>query len=109
MARAAHVCPGFGKDHCTEVVRSPRCPTHTRAIEAARRSASARGYGHRYRLATAEATEGATHCPRCGSEFTSDNPATGGHLTPLREGGTRDGRIEAQCRRCNYGWRRTGL
>lgn len=109
MARAAHICPGHAGERCTEVVRSPRCPTHAHAYEVARGSASARGYGHPHRTATAKAIEGATHCPRCGSEFTSDNPATGGHLTPLREGGPRDGRIEAQCRRCNYGWRRTGL
>jgi len=111
MARAGRICPGYAGERCTEVL-SPsitRCPTHALAYERARGSAARRGYGARHRHATRHATEGATNCTSCGEAFTPANPATGGHRRALRHGGTLAHGIEAQCRRCNYGWRRSGL
>ncbi len=106
MPRALHVCKAKG---CTELVSTARCETHAREYEAQRGSSARRGYGHAYRKATSRATRNATHCSSCGEPFTENNPATGGHVRAIRNGGsTRDG-IVAQCRRCNYGWRRTGL
>jgi hypothetical protein len=40
--------------------------------------------------------------------FTADNPATGGHVISIRDGGTTADGIKAECARCNYGWQTTG-
>ncbi len=85
------------------------CNAHAQEYEAQRGTNKERGYDYKFRKASKAAKNNATHCPRCGVEFTASNPATGGHRVAVRRGGrTADG-IEAQCRRCNYGWRRTGL
>lgn len=110
VARAGRICQGHAGERCTEVIHSgSRCPTHARAYEVARGLPAQRGYGREHRRATARAVRGATHCPKCGSPFTKDNPATGGHVVARRRGGDVAQGIEAQCRRCNYGWRKTGL
>jgi hypothetical protein len=85
------------------------CPTHAREYEQGRGSSSARGYDYKFRKESKRTKRNATHCSQCGMPFTSDNPATGGHSKAVRDGGTTADGIEAQCRRCNYGWRRTGL
>jgi hypothetical protein len=72
----------------------------------ARGNPEARGYDREYRAARDRAKVGATHCVTCGEAFTEDNPATGGHVKAIRDGGTTADGIEAQCRRCNYGWRK---
>jgi hypothetical protein len=86
-----------------------RCPTHAREYEQARGTAAQRGYGHQHRTQGDAAIKGATHCANCGQPFTTDNPVTRGHVDAVRDGGTSDGGYAAQCRRCNYGWRATGL
>lgn len=106
MARAKRVCR---EDGCGEPTTSTRCTARQRKHEAERGSAAQRGYGHAHRKATAAAKANATHCTRCGTPFTPDNPATGGHRVAVRHGGTSHDGIEAQCRRCNYGWRKSGL
>lgn len=74
-----------------------------------RGTTTARGYGHDYQVEREAALAGATHCAKCGTEFTPDNPATGGHRVAIRDGGTLADGIAPHCRLCNYGWRRTGL
>ncbi len=80
---------------------------------ARRGTSTERGYGSAYRTRRAQTLQGATHCATCGSEFTEDNPATGGHVQDLRalprdqrraSAGTAD--LMPQCATCNYGWRR---
>jgi hypothetical protein len=93
--------------HDHEIHALHRMPEGT--YEADRGSAAQRGYGYAHRKAAARAKADATHCTQCGTPFTADNPATGGHLKAIRNGGSAGDGIEAQCRRCNYGWRRTGL
>lgn len=86
--------------------KGSRCP----ACKAARAAGRSGAYDWEYEKAAKEAKRRAgTHCPRCNEPYTADNPPTGGHMVPVREGGTTADGVEAQCRRCNYGWRRTGL
>jgi hypothetical protein len=87
MTRAKRVCR---EDGCGEPTTSIRCTACQRKYEAERRSAAQRGYGHAHRKATAKAKAkaNATHCTRCGTPFTPDNPATGGHRVAVRHGGT---------------------
>ncbi len=86
--------------------KGSRCP----ACKAARDQKHGEAYGGAYTRERDRAVQAAgTHCPRCGRPYTADNPATGGHRVPVREGGSTEDGIEAQCRDCNYGWRRTGL
>jgi len=85
-------------------VRS-RCPSCTRSR---RGTTTERGYGHAYQVERAAVLAEATHCSICEEPFTEDNPATGGHLVAIRDGGTLADGIGPHCRRCNYGWRRTG-
>lgn len=106
MPRAMRVCC---EPECGEVTTLTRCAACQREHEAQRGSATRRGYGHKHRKAASKAKASATECARCSQPFTRDNPATGGTFKAVRNGGSaRDG-IEAQCRRCNYGWRRSGL
>ncbi len=83
-----------------------RCRT---VREQRRGSTTERGYGATYQQQRDAALDGATHCTRCGEPFTEENPPTGGHVKALRNGGGTVEGIEPQCRRCNFGWRRTGL
>lgn len=84
------------------------CTTHARVREQARGTRQARGYDAAFDRAKQEPEYvTATHCETCGERFTTDNPKTAGHLTAIRDGGRGSG-IKAECRRCNYGWRRTG-
>lgn len=85
------------------------CEVHAKEYEAERGTNKERGYDSRFRKASNEAKAKATHCSECGTRFTPANPATGGHSRAVRRGGSTDDGIVAQCRRCNYGWRRTGL
>lgn len=95
---------------CPTITDQTRCPPHRAAREQQRGTRTARGYDNDYlRAATrAKRTAGST-CPRCNERFTADNPPTGGHIVAIRDGGSTHDGIEAQCRRCNLGWRRTGL
>lgn len=106
MPRAGRVCsqPGCPKP----ATPSGRCQEHTRQADRARGSRQQRGYDAEYERARAAALAGADRCSSCGEAFTVDNPATGGHVKALRHGGTTRHGIAPQCRRCNYGWRRTG-
>ncbi len=110
MARARRIC---AHPQCTEPVYSARCTTHEREFqqqrEKQRGTAAQRGYGHDHRKLTEAALKNATRCSECGQRFTSSNPATGGHVIARRRGGSSADGIVAQCARCNYGWRRTGL
>lgn len=94
---------------CPTLTTTSRCERHTRERDRARGSSSARGYDAQYRqqLKTPEYLN-ATHCAECGEAFTPDNPKTGGHSVALRAGG-KGSKILPHCRRCNYGWERTGL
>lgn len=103
---AMKVCAEPG---CPTLTRRTRCPEHTRARDKARGSSNARGYDAEYRaqLRSPEFLN-ATHCAACGCPFTANNPKTGGHSVAIRNGG-KGSRIVPHCRRCNYGWQRTGL
>ena len=100
------VCAESG---CPTLTETTRCADHTRARDKARGTRQARGYDAEYQaqLRSAEYVN-ATHCAECGDPFTADNPKTGGHSVALRNGG-RGSKILPHCRRCNYGWSRTGL
>lgn len=68
-----------------------------------------RGYGWRHQQALTDPEYlAATHCAHCSEPFTEGNPKQGGHPDALRHGGA-SGAVVAHCRRCNAGWRRTGL
>jgi hypothetical protein len=96
-------------DGCPTLTDTTRCADHTRERDRARGSASARGYDGQYReQLKSPAYRTATHCAECGQVFTVDNPKTGGHSVALRNGG-KGSKILPHCRRCNYGWERTGL
>lgn len=86
--------------------KGSRCP----ACEQRKRAAHDAAYGPDYQRARAEAVANAgERCPNCGQPYTESNPPTGGHRVPVREGGTTQDGVVAQCRRCNYGWKKTGL
>ena len=103
MPRATKRC---GVDQCESTLP---CATHTRVrYPDLRPSSAARGYGSKYRKVRDQAVAGQVICPRCNRPYTPENPATGGHVVPQREGGSLEDGVVAQCRRCNYGWRRTG-
>jgi hypothetical protein len=85
-----------------------RCPGCASARERERGSRHERGYGNDYVKARDRAVTGATHCRTCGNPFAENNPATGGHVVAVRHGGTAADGIEPECRKCNYGWQRTG-
>lgn len=105
MPRAKHVCTEPG---CPELTTTGRCTQHRAQQDRARGNRHARGYDSTYVTARTAALAGAETCQTCGEPFTPDNPATGGHTVPQREGGTTAHGIKAECRRCNYGWRKTG-
>ena len=94
---------------CPTLVSGTRCSTHARERDRARGTRQQRGYDADYvrQLGTPEFVQ-ATRCAQCGEPFTLDNPKTGGHTVALRHDG-RGSAVEPQCRRCNYGWRATGL
>lgn len=107
MPRAGKVCSRSGCP--AKATFRGMCPTHAREYEARRGTNAQRGYDYAFRKASAEAKAKATHCAECGDQFTASNPATGGHVRAVRHGGSTSDGITAQCRRCNLGWRRTGL
>jgi hypothetical protein len=99
--------------HCGTLIpagtRSGRCPTCERQRDAERGTRQQRGYDADFERAKRDPDYlAATHCVECGEPFTEANPKTGGHSIALREGG-KGSKILPHCRRCNYGWRRTGL
>jgi hypothetical protein len=101
----------------SKVCKKPGCPapatqrgacnTHAHQTDRARGTSTQRGLGADYQRARTAALKNATHCATCQQPFTTDNPATGGHIRPRRHGGTTADGIKAECRRCNYGWRKT--
>lgn len=103
--RALKVCSHAG---CPTLVATGACPEHTRAADRARGTRQQRGYDRQYEIARNAAVATATHCRTCGERFAADNPATGGHVKARRHGGTTADGIKPECRRCNYGWRKTG-
>lgn len=103
---ALRVCSTPG---CPTLVSKGKCGDCRREAEQARGSRQARGYDRDYeqQLRSPDYVN-ATHCAECGRPFTKDNPKTGGHSVALRRGG-KGSKILPHCRRCNYGWSRTGL
>jgi 5-methylcytosine-specific restriction endonuclease McrA len=93
---------------CGTLTPGTRCPYCTRDRDRARGSRQQRGYDRAYEQARDTAIRGATHCATCGQPFTTDNPATGGHVVARRRGGSTSDGIKPECRRCNYGWSRSG-
>lgn len=85
-----------------------RCERDASARERQRGRRQQRGYDRQYELEREQTLAGATHCATCGEAFTTDNPATGGHKVAIRDGGTTADGIKPECRRCNYGWQKTG-
>lgn len=84
-------------------VRS-RCPDCSQRHEANRGTRQQRGLDGEYDRLRPLVLGDATRCAVCGQPFTSDNPATLGHIIPRRRGGTNDrANLRAECRRCNYG------
>jgi hypothetical protein len=97
------------EDGCPVLTRSTRCHEHERAKDKARGTRQERGYDYAFEQAKLQPEyANATHCAECGKPFTEGNPKTGGHSVAIREGG-RGSKVVPHCRRCNYGWRRTGL
>jgi hypothetical protein len=85
-----------------------RCPACATRYELRRGRRQQRGYDTEYEHERARALARATHCHTCGQPFTADNPVTGGHRIARRHGGTTADGIKPECRRCNYGWERSG-
>lgn len=85
-----------------------RCDGCARQRELRRGRRQQRGLDAAYDRARTAALASATVCVTCGEPFTAANPATGGHVVARRHGGTTADGIVAECRRCNYGWERTG-
>lgn len=85
-----------------------RCPACSAVRDKARGTSRERGYDATYEAAKRKpGYVTATHCTNCGEVFTPDNPKTAGHIKSIREYGPNDEGITPQCRRCNYGWRKT--
>ena len=90
-------------------VRGGRCQPCAREHDKARGSREARGYDAEFERAKLQPEYvNATHCAACGKPFTANNPKTGGHSVAIRNGG-QGSKVVPHCRRCNYGWARTGL
>lgn len=102
---AKRVCPEVG---CPALTDGGRCVDHRRQYEKQRGRRQERGYDSQHDRARRAALANATRCTTCHEPFTADNPATAGHAKAIRDGGTTADGIHAECRRCNYGWRRTG-
>lgn len=104
MAKRVCVEPG-----CPELIDTgSRCTTHTRATDQARGTRQQRGYDAAFDAAKRTPEyRNATHCDTCGEPFTAANPKTAGHVRAIRKHGPNDAGIGPQCRRCNYGWRKT--
>lgn len=81
--------------------RCPDCETREH------RAAYGPDYQAALRAAKQEQTSGI--CPNCNEPFSADNPATGGHARAVRLGGTAADGVVLHCRRCNSGWKKTGL
>lgn len=93
----------------TDRHKSGRCLDCRRAADKQRGTNRERGYDAQFaRDRKAPEYLASTHCVECGQPFTEDNPRTAGHVVAIRDGGQGSG-VVPQCRRCNYGWRRTGL
>lgn len=106
MAKA--VCAEHG---CATLIPAgqSRCSRHARVVDAARGTRQHRGYGKSFDAAKRGSKyRNATHCTNCGETFTPGNPKTAGHIKSIRDNGPNDEGITPQCRRCNYGWRKTG-
>jgi hypothetical protein len=103
-------CLGTPDQTCSRLTdrTDSRCPACAAARERARGTRQQRGLGSDYDRAREQALTGATHCATCGQAFTLDNPATGGHVKARRHGGTTADGIKPECRRCNYGWEKSG-
>jgi hypothetical protein len=93
---------------CGALSLGTRCHPCTRARDLARGTRQQRGYDATYERAREQALVAATHCATCGELFTLDNPATGGHVVARRNGGTTADGLKPECRRCNYGWEKSG-
>lgn len=97
------------EDGCPTLTRKTRCSAHERAKDQARGTRQERGYDYAFEQAKLlPEYVNATRCAECDEPFTEDNPKTGGHSVALRHGG-KESTIVPHCRRCNYGWARTGL
>lgn len=97
------------EDGCVSLSPNTRCAPCARAKDAARGSSTQRGYDYAFEQAKLEPEYvNASRCVECGEAFTAENPKTGGHSVALRNGG-KGSQIVPHCRRCNYGWSRTGL
>lgn len=95
---------------CPKLINTgTRCQDCSRKYEQARGTRTQRGYDSEYRkqLHSPDYVN-ASRCDACGCEFTPDNPKTGGHSVPIRQGG-KGSKIVPHCRKCNYGWLRTNL
>lgn len=89
---------------CGRISEGTRCPEHSLGT-----TTTERGYGWTHQQALQDpAFQAVEHCQHCGDPFTPDNPRAGGHRQAHRHGGA-DGDLVAHCRRCNSGWRATGL
>ena len=106
MPRATRRC---GQPACDQPMP---CATHERERrqreDRARPPAVRRGYDKAFEKAKRDpGFVAATTCETCGCAFTATNPKTAGHRIALRLG-KQSNDIFPQCRRCNYGWRRSG-
>lgn len=93
---------------CPNVVEGQsRCDECRSAYERARGTKRERGYDAQFdRNRRDPGYLTATQCATCAQPFTDDNPKTAGHVVAVRNGGGSE--IKPECRRCNYGWRKTG-
>jgi hypothetical protein len=103
-------CLGLPGKDCGQLTTrtDSRCAACASARNRARGTRQQRGYDKQYEDERQRALASAMHCATCGQRFTVDNPATGGHVVAIRNGGTAADGVKPECRRCNYGWARSG-
>lgn len=91
MRKLASACLEPG---CPAIVRTARCPVHTRDI---RPNAAQRGYGSAWEHIRLEVLRQEPYCRKCGApSMTVD------HIVPLRQGGTNARyNLQALCKRCH--------
>lgn len=88
---------------CGRTTDKRRCLVCARAYESMRPSRRATGhYDAEWRRNVAQAIREHPWCSVCRTGGTPDNPLTGDHITPWRDGGSNDrGNIMVLCRACN--------
>lgn len=88
---------------CGEPTPDPRCPDHTRALEAIRPSRRAKGrYDTRHIRLRSQTLREQPWCSECRTPGTETNPLQADHIIPHQWGGKNvRSNYQTLCRRCN--------